>query len=122
MCIRDSEGDQRHAEQVVEELELRGCKPVVTPGTKEGKEGEGEPLSDAQATMFRKIAARCAYLSSDRPDIVYSAKELCRKFAAPTTGSWEALKRMGRYLAGRPRLVMRYPWQDQCTLQVWGGQ
>ena len=31
----------------------------------------------------------------------------------PTATSWELLKRIGRYLKGRPRLVWKYAWQSQ---------
>ena len=30
----------------------------------------------------------------------------------PTPRSWELLKRVGRYLKGRPRLVWKYNWQS----------
>lgn len=33
--------------------------------------------------------------------------------ANPTVGSWRKLKRIARYLEGRPRLVMEYKWQRE---------
>ena len=30
----------------------------------------------------------------------------------PTARSWEMLKRVGKYLRGKPRLIWRYGWQD----------
>ena len=45
---------------------------------------------------------RCNYLALDRPDINYAAKELARKMQSPTRSSWNGLKRMCRYLAGKP--------------------
>ena len=39
--------------------------------------------------------------------------------AKPTPRAWEMLKRIGRYLKGRPRLVWRYDWQTpQDTIDV----
>ena len=32
--------------------------------------------------------------------------------ASPSTLGWAALVRLARYLAGRPRLVYAFPWQD----------
>ena len=66
-----------------------------------------------EATSFRALSARCSYLAQDRPDIAYTAKELCREFAVPNTGSYEKLKRCARYLAGQPRLVYKYPFQSE---------
>ena len=31
--------------------------------------------------------------------------------ACPTKGDWRKLKRLARYLVGRPRMVHHYPWQ-----------
>ena len=33
----------------------------------------------------------------------------------PTSGDWQELTRFGRYLVGRPRLVVCYDWQDPQT-------
>ena len=30
----------------------------------------------------------------------------------PTARSWEMLKRVGKHLTGKPRLIWRYGWQD----------
>ena len=30
----------------------------------------------------------------------------------PAARSWEMLKRIGKYLKGKPRLIWRYGWQD----------
>ena len=79
-------------------------------GAKQSKKLEIDPdgqfnLSPADATTYRALAARCNYLSQDRFDISFSAKELCREFAVPSTSSFIKLKRLVRYLTGLPRLV-----------------
>ena len=72
-------------------------------------------LSSEDATMFRALSARANYLAQDRPDIGYSTKELCREFARPNRNSYQRLKRVCRYLAGKPRLVHHYPWGNGVT-------
>ena len=62
-------------------------------------------------SLFRAIAARANYLAMDRPDAQYSAKGICRWMATPTEASVIALKRLGRYLVGQPRLIFKYGWQ-----------
>ena len=61
--------------------------------------------------MYRGMTARMNYLSSDRADIAYAIKELARSMSAPTKGCWERLKRLGRYLVGKPRAVVNFNWQ-----------
>ena len=95
------EADPRHAELIIEHLSLKDAKPVTTPGTKE--EGRTQPghenkLNDKDSTKYRAIVARCNNLSFDRPDIVYTVKELARHMADPNEGDWQKLKIFGRYL------------------------
>ena len=108
------EADPRHVEIISQQLKLGEAKAVSTPGTKEeGRtaENQDEPLNNEQATQYRALVARCNYLSPDRPDISFSVKELARSMANPRQGDWVRLKRLGRYLVGRPRLQQWFTWQ-----------
>ncbi len=58
-----------------------------------------------QIKIFRSVVARANYISQDRPDIQYATKELCRRMAGPTAADWNSLKRLSRYLRGRPRMI-----------------
>ena len=110
------EADPRHAELIVEQLGLQGSKPVSTPGTdleaKEDKEEESEELAGDDVRLYRGLAARCNYLSLDRPDLQFAAKEACREMSKPTVASLKRLKRIGRYLKGSPRVVWRMEYQE----------
>ena len=80
------EADPRQVEKLVQELELEGAKSCVTPGVKPLPEQfeSDKPLDASRHTSFRALAARANYLSADRPDCQYSAKEICRWMSAPT--------------------------------------
>ena len=58
------------------------------------------------------VAARINYLSQSRPELLYAAMEICRSMAAPTVGALKKAKRIGRYLAGRPRSVQVFKHQE----------
>ena len=123
------EADPRHAEIVIKELGLEDAKATRVPGTKAPKgedkkkgacedetEDEGpeeeEDLSPEEATKYRALAARLNYLAVDRVDIQYSVKEAARAMSCPKEGHWTLLRRIGKYLRGTPRLVMKFPWQS----------
>ena len=58
------EPDQRHAELVVKELGLEGCKAVTSPWTtaeRDAAQGESSELSTRDATKYRAVAARLNY-------------------------------------------------------------
>ena len=72
-------------------------------------------LSDTQATTFRALAARANDLALGRPDLGYTAKELCREFAQPTSDSADRLQRLVQYLGHPRRLVWNVCFEDETT-------
>ena len=72
-------------------------------------------MEEHEHTPYGGNGARCNYLGPGRPDIQYSAKEICRWMSAPTNLGQDALKRLCRFLVGRKRMVFKYPWQKVST-------
>ena len=54
-------------------------------------------LSEEECSLFRAAAARSNYLALDRIDIVFAAKELCRRMAVPRQSDLVALRRVASY-------------------------
>ena len=104
------EADQRHAELIIEQLQLKAGKGVSTPWIDDQDHHEGdalEALGPLEASSFRGMVARCNYLSADRPDIMIPVKELCREMSKPTVRFMTRLKRFGRCRKAHPRLVSK---------------
>jgi len=121
-CI-EYESDQRHAEIIVKQMGLQGANAVSTPGVKiSGKPNPDmdKELESKQATMYRGLAARANYLSQDRRDIRFAVKEISRRMAKPRVKDLQALKRLARYLVGRPRAVCVFNAQSlPKTIEGW---
>ena len=108
------EADQRHAELIIEQLQLQAGKGVSTPGIDDQDDHEGdalEALGAPEATSLRGMAARWNYLSADRPGVMLPVKELCCEMSKLTVRSMTGLRRVGRYLEAHPRLVWKLTWQ-----------
>ena len=79
------------------------------------EDGGGEEVDEVldwdRHKVYRAVAARANYLALDRPDIQYAVKEACRAMSKPMEKDWLKLKRLARYLKGKPRLVQRFAWQ-----------
>ena len=115
----DLEPDPRHAEIIIRET---GCdqktKSVATPNCKEKDEivlarvASGRLAGDG-ATRFRSAVMRGSYLAQDRLDLCESIKALAQRMQAPCTGDMVPLKRLARYLVGRPRARIRYRNQER---------
>ena len=54
-------------------------------------------------------------MAVDRMDIQFAVKEVARAMSSPRQSHWAMLHKIGRYLAGVPRLVVRFPWQKTAT-------
>ena len=89
------EADPRHAELVIDQLNLKEATIACTPGIREEgrtKETHEEMLSEKESTRYRAVIARCNYLAPDRPDIAYAVKEFARAMAKPNEGDMQRLK------------------------------
>ena len=76
------------------------------------------PLEKELHTPFRGSSARSNYLCADRIDMMYAGKEVCRGMSTPSRLGWKALKRIGRYLLGKLRLVYVYRRQEVDAIDV----
>ena len=72
-----------------------------------------EELDPDDARLFSALAVRGNYISQDRADVQYAAKEACRHMAAPTRAAWGKLIRWVRYLLQFPRLAWTFK-RDEC--------
>ena len=105
----------------MEELESagEGAKAVATPGMmcSHSMIDDDVLLAIDRYTRVRGVAARANYLSADRPDCQFAAKEICRWMVVPTEVAMAALKRQCRYLVGKPRLVFWYVLQEMDSIE-----
>ena len=122
--------DEKHAKRLVEFFELDvDSRSMIYPGSKEGNAEDVEDceLTKNESTVSRGLAATANYLSADRYDMQFAAKELCRDMAIPKTSSMRKMKMMARYFLGHPELEIRYenqPPQSTMTVYVdsdWAG-
>lgn len=61
--------------------------------------------------LFRSVLMRLCFLAQGRPDLVEAIKPLSRRMVSPNSADFQRLKRVGRYLKLRPRLVTVYDMQ-----------
>ena len=107
--------DQRYVKSLLDAMAMNHCKSMATPGSK-GQESNRnvadltEKLDPQEHREFRSGAGICQYMTEQRFDIAFSTKEIMREAAGPTTASKTKLKRIPRYLEGRQRCVLNFPW------------
>ena len=94
------EADPRLVERLVEQVGLEGANGAATPGAKIGAHEitTETDLPQSEWTRCWGAAASANFLPEDRPDMTYSAKEICRFMSRPTNLAQVALKKLTRYL------------------------
>ena len=115
---------------------LEGASPAPTPGVaakgetrvEDNEDSTDTELGQEETTMFRAVAARVNHLSQDRRDITFATMKLCSKMSRPDAQDLKNMKRVGRFLVGRPRVGYLFEWQAHpSALQTlaeaeWAGQ
>ena len=99
------EGDQRHADFIVKSLDMQGVKFVTSPGEDAKEKGRRKLCWTTHARTCIDSWQREHYMTLDRSDTQFAVKEMSTGMAAPTLGNWRQLKRLARYLKGRPRVI-----------------
>ena len=83
-------------------------------------EKEDEKLEPSGATQYRAMTARMKYLGQDRSEIQFAIKELSKEMSCPSKKSWGRLKRLLRYVKGRPRYRIWFGYQKAPSkITVW---
>ena len=110
------EGSDKHRRALLEGLGLNEeSKAVNSAAVKPEEIGQEEDtgmLDASETKRFRSLAATLNYMSSDRSDVQYAAKEVCTRMANPTRGSWKRLRKAGRDVKG----------VEKVTWKMWHGK
>ena len=127
------EPDSRHADLVVKSLEPKIGKdgqavsaqaskvktPIAKP-TAEDMEKDKEFLPSEEASLYKSVAMRAAYLAQDRPDLQVATRSLAQGLQQPTVRHQLMLKRLARYLRYRPRMA-QFSRIKRISIHLWCG-
>merc|ERR1712194_82469 len=106
--------DAKHVEELLENMSLTGCKPTLTPGTKDTvknlPDAEDE-LDEKDAKFFQSCAGKLMYHSLDDPRVQFETGMVMSGMEKPRVMDKARLWRVVRYLAGVPRVEWRFPFQ-----------
>ena len=115
------EADPRLVERLLDQVGLEGANGAATPGAKIAAHevSSEKELPQSEWTTFRGSAALPNFLSADRPDILFCAKEVCRFMSRPTSLAQAALKKLARYLRARPRMIFELERQTASGIELY---
>ena len=73
---------------------------------------DSQALTGGDITRYRALVARISYLSQDRPDLESASMRVCCAMAKSSMRDMECVKRIGRYVVGKPRAKCWFRWQQ----------
>ncbi|GKA89366.1 hypothetical protein Tco_0811178, partial [Tanacetum coccineum] len=86
---------------------LRTQKPLV----------KDEEASDVDVHLYRSMIGSLMYVTASRPDIMFAVCACSRFQVTPKTSHLSAVKRIFRYLKGKPSLGLWYPRESSFDLE-----
>ncbi|GJS77950.1 hypothetical protein Tco_0727831 [Tanacetum coccineum] len=98
---------------VIDEEAPRECTPIETqkPLVKD------EEASDVDVHLYRSMIGSLMYVTASRPDIMFAVCACSRFQVTPKTSHLSAVKRIFRYLKGKPKLGLWYPRDSSFDLE-----
>ena len=103
--------DQRYVKSLFDALAMNHCKSMATPGSKgqESSHVETEKLDPKEHREFRSGAGICHKMRQQHFDIAFSAKEIMREAAGPTTASKTKIEENRTLLQRTPAMFTDLP-------------
>ncbi|GJR68304.1 retrovirus-related pol polyprotein from transposon TNT 1-94 [Tanacetum coccineum] len=99
----------KYIKEMLKKFGLEESKPMKTPMSSDTKLTKDEECESVDSTKYRGMIGSLLYLTTSRPDIMFSVY-LCARFQeAPKTSHLEVVKRIFRYIKGTTYLGLWYP-------------
>jgi hypothetical protein len=101
---------EAYTKRILRQFNMENCHPISTPGDSSAK--LHKPEQDAGASKqfpYRELIGSLMYLAVwSRPDIAYITSVLSQYLENPDETHWNAGKRVLRYLAGTPKVGIKF--------------
>ena len=79
---------------------------------------DSQALTGGDITRYRALVARISYLSQDR-HLKFASMRVCCAMAKPSVRDMACVRRIGRYLVGKPRAECWFLWQQSGDLEAY---
>ncbi|GKC41592.1 putative ribonuclease H-like domain-containing protein, partial [Tanacetum coccineum] len=98
---------------------LKNIKTASTPIETQKPLVKDEEASDVDVHLYTSMIGSLMYLTASRPDIMFAVYACSRFQVTPKTSHLSAIKRIFRYLKGKPKLGLWYPRVSSFNLEAY---
>ncbi|GJY75708.1 hypothetical protein Tco_0480824 [Tanacetum coccineum] len=95
--------------EILKKFDFANVKTASTPIETQKPLVKDEEASDVDVHLYRSMIGSLMYLTASRPDIMFAVCACSRFQVTPKSSHLSAVKRIFRYLKGKPKLGLWYP-------------
>ncbi|GKF38155.1 putative ribonuclease H-like domain-containing protein, partial [Tanacetum coccineum] len=97
----------KYIAEILKKFDFASVKTVSTPIETHKPLVKDEEATDVDVHLYRSMIGSLMYLTASRPDIMFVVCACSRFQVTPNTSHFNAVKRIFRYLKGKPKLGVR---------------
>ncbi|GJT78460.1 putative ribonuclease H-like domain-containing protein [Tanacetum coccineum] len=101
---------------ILKKFDFANVKTASTPIETHKPLVKDEEAADVDVHLYRSMIGSLMYLTTSRPDIMFAVCACSRFQVTPKTSHLHAVKRIFRYLKGKPKLGLWYPKESSFDL------
>ncbi|GKC77310.1 putative ribonuclease H-like domain-containing protein [Tanacetum coccineum] len=99
----------KYVAEILKKFDFANVKSASTPIETQKPLVKDEEASDVDVHLYRSMIGSLMYLTASRPDIMFAVCACSRFQVTPKSSHLSAVKRIFRYLKGKPKLGLWYP-------------
>ncbi|GJZ01130.1 putative ribonuclease H-like domain-containing protein, partial [Tanacetum coccineum] len=108
----------KYVGEILKKFGFFSIRPASTPIETHKALTKDEGGEDVDVHLYRSMIGSLMYLTSSRPDIMFSVCACSRFQVQPKVSHMHAVKRIFRYLKGQPKLGLWYPKDSPLILEA----
>ncbi|GKA05302.1 putative ribonuclease H-like domain-containing protein [Tanacetum coccineum] len=108
----------KYVADMLKKFDLISVKTAITPMETKMALTKDEEADEVDVHLYRSMIGSLMYLTASRPDIMFAVCACSRFQVTPKTSHLNAVKRIFKYLKGKPNLGLWYPRESSFDLEA----
>ncbi|GKB95755.1 putative ribonuclease H-like domain-containing protein [Tanacetum coccineum] len=109
----------KYVADMLKKFNLASVKTAITPMETKMALTKDEEADEVDVHLYRSMIGSLMYLTASRPDIMFAVCACSRFQVTPKTSHLNAVKRIFKYLKGKPNLGLWYPRESSFDLEAY---
>ncbi|GKB27336.1 putative ribonuclease H-like domain-containing protein, partial [Tanacetum coccineum] len=109
----------KYVQDMLKKFDMVNVRSATRPFEATTPKSKEEPDEAVNVHLYRSMIGSLMYLTASRPDIQFAVSACSRHQVTPLTSHLNAVKRIFKYLKGRPKLGLWYPRDSPFVLEAY---